>query len=133
MPDLCPCCSKKKYRECCQPLHEGAFPENALALMRSRYSAYALSLPEYIMRTTHPDHKDSQLNKADWKAKILDFSKSTQFLRLDIVDFTDGTEEAFVTFIAHLSQDKQPMQLHEKSRFLKIGPQWLYRDAVFIT
>ncbi len=131
MHEFCPCCSKEIYQECCQPMHDGAFPENALALMRSRYSAYALSLPEYIMRTTHPDHGDRLLNKEEWKMKILDFSRTTQFHRLDIVNFQDGADEAFVTFIAHLSQEKQPMQLHEKSRFLKIGSQWLYRDAVF--
>ena len=131
MSNLCPCCSSKKYHDCCQPLHEGVFPENALALMRSRYSAYALCLPDYIMRTTHPDHNDSQLKKNEWKAKILDFSKGTQFHRLDILEFIDGSEVAYVKFIAHLSQDNQPMQLHEKSLFLKIGPQWLYRDATF--
>ncbi len=131
MRERCLCCSKRKYQECCQPIHAGAFPENALALMRSRYSAYALSLPEYIMRTTHPDHKDRLLNKEEWKLKILDFSRITQFHRLEIINFQDGTDEAFVTFIAHLSQKNQPMQLHEKSQFLKIGSQWLYRDATF--
>jgi SEC-C motif-containing protein len=131
MLDLCPCCSKLSYEECCKPLHEGAYPQDALALMRSRYSAYALCLPEYIMRTTHPDHKDNLLNKEELKKKFSDFAKMTNFHRLEIIDFQNGEEEAFVTFMAQMSQGSHPMQLHEKSRFLKIGPQWLYRDATF--
>lgn len=131
MQDLCPCCSKKKYQECCQPLHEGMYPEDALSLMRSRYSAFALNLPEYIIATTHPDHKDNLMNKEEWKKKFSDFSKMTHFHRLEIINFQNGNDEAFVTFIAHMSQDEHPMQLHEKSRFLKVGPQWLYRDATF--
>jgi len=52
----CLCCSGKEYAACCQPLHEGALPADALALMRSRYNAYALQLPRYILQTTHPDN-----------------------------------------------------------------------------
>ncbi len=47
MEILCPCNSRKKYRDCCKILHDGGFPESALALMRSRYSAYALDRPGY--------------------------------------------------------------------------------------
>jgi SEC-C motif-containing protein len=49
---LCPCGSKKPYAECCQPFHQGeAFPATAEQLMRSRYSAYALHLKDYLLQT----------------------------------------------------------------------------------
>ncbi|MEZ5479856.1 MAG: YchJ family metal-binding protein, partial [Thiolinea sp.] len=48
----CPCQSGLSYAECCQPFHEGrAQAPTAEALMRSRYSAYALNLPAYLHRS----------------------------------------------------------------------------------
>ncbi len=49
-PNLpCPCGSGLKYKKCCQKYHKGALPSTALLLMKSRYSAYALGLADYIM------------------------------------------------------------------------------------
>ncbi|MBJ7449651.1 MAG: hypothetical protein JHC93_04750, partial [Parachlamydiales bacterium] len=54
----CPCHSSLDYEKCCKPFHDGIPAPTALALMRSRYSAYALHLIEYIIATTHPTHTD---------------------------------------------------------------------------
>src|SRR5437867_3549203 len=43
----CPCHSGKKYSECCEPYHQGLPAPTPLALMRSRYAAYALQNAEY--------------------------------------------------------------------------------------
>lgn len=122
----CPCCSGKSYAECCQPYHESKAPETALLLMRSRYSAYALALAPYIIATTHPDHPDFKKNRAEWTKEILEFSKTTQFKKLEIVE----SEEKFVTFRAYLEQGGEPFTLTEKSRFEKINNKWLYIDGV---
>ena len=50
----CPCHSQKNYKDCCLPCHEGIASATAKELMRSRYSAYSLNLPSYIIQTTHP-------------------------------------------------------------------------------
>ena len=39
----CPCGSGGKYKKCCQKYHKGALAKDALTLMKSRYSAYALN------------------------------------------------------------------------------------------
>ena len=96
--------------------------------MRSRYSAYAVGDSSYIIKTTHPDNSDYTSNIKNWKESILSFSKQTNFLSLEIIDFIDGEEEAFVTFNARLSSG----DLKEKSRFLKLYGRWLYADGVFI-
>lgn len=123
---LCPCGSGKIYSDCCKPYHEGKLPEDALALMKSRYSAYALCLPEYIIQTTHPAHPDFQKDKNKWKRDILFFSQNTQFENLIVHDFTPGNEVAYVTFTAQLSQKGQNTSFTEKSRFEKVGYRWLY-------
>jgi len=123
----CPCGSRVKYKKCCQLQHEGDEAENALVLMISRYSAYAVGDTSYIIRTTHPDNPDFQENRIVWAKEIDYFCQGTEFLGLEVVDFIDGEDEAFVEFKAKLSDGV----IHEKSRFLKVDGRWLYVDGEF--
>ena len=93
--------------------------------MKSRYSAYALGKSNYIIQTTHPDNPDYSTDTENWEASISHFSRHTDFLGLNIIEFIDGEEEAYVTFTARLSSGN----MKEKSRFLKVGGAWLYRDG----
>ncbi|MCU1437526.1 MAG: motif domain protein, partial [Naasia sp.] len=63
-PD-CPCGSGQPYAECCEPLHLGAAAATAEALMRSRYSAFALGLPDYVRSTWHPSTRPGSLDLDD--------------------------------------------------------------------
>jgi len=129
-PNLpCPCGSGKKYKKCCLRYHKGALAPDALTLMKSRYSAYAADLPDYIMKTTHPDNPDFSFHLTSWRKSIESFTRQTEFLNLHIVDFIPSEEEAFVTFTATLSSGI----LREKSRFLKVSDRWLYVDGHFET
>jgi SEC-C motif-containing protein len=123
----CPCHSGEKYKNCCFPYHRGILASNAQKLMRSRYSAYALGLADYIMATTHPDNPDYTEQKESWRESILNFSQTSRFIRLKISDFIDGEDEAFVTFEAILDHGI----LKEKSRFLKVDGKWLYESGEF--
>ncbi len=124
---VCLCHSGLPYPECCSPYHKGeVLPESALVLMRSRYSAYALQLADYIIETTHKEGPAYHANLNDWKESILFFSKKTDFHDLKIIEFLEGTEEAFVTFHAHIYQDGEDASFTENSRFFKIGDRWLY-------
>lgn len=123
---LCPCCSGKDYSTCCKPLHIGQPPENALALMRSRYSAYAKQLARYIIDTTHRENLHYKQNRQEWIQDIVLFCRNTKFEGLEIVEFIDGAEEAYVTFIAHLEQNKIKSAMQEKSIFKKEQGRWLY-------
>jgi len=124
---LCPCDSGHKYKKCCSKYHKGAFAPDALSLMKSRYSAYAVGNGSYIIQTTHPDNPDYTTDIKNWEISILNFSEQTNFLSLEIIDFINGKEEAFVTFNARLSSG----DLKEKSRFLKLYGRWLYVDGEF--
>jgi len=126
---LCPCYSKLLYKDCCQKFHQGTPCENALQLMRSRYSGYALSLVDYIIHTTHPSNKEYSEDIATWKQHILHFCKHTTFENLEISDFTESQDTAYVTFTAHLSQNGQSATFTEKSRFKKVDGRWLYLDG----
>src|SRR3546814_11575425 len=76
-PGGCPCGSKYSYAQCCKPLHEGAPAVDAEALMRSRYSAYALSMVSYLLRSWDESTRPA-LREAD-------FEPATRWLGLRIV------------------------------------------------
>ncbi len=129
MQKTCPCCSGKTYAECCKPYHDGALPSTALALMRSRYSAYALGKLDYIIHTTHPKSPYFEKDLFKWKKGIEEFSKTTEFVKLEILESTDDT----VKFAAHLRQSGRPFILEEKSQFEKIDGKWLYLSGIVVT
>lgn len=123
----CPCHSGEKYKRCCFPYHKGILPSNALKLMRSRYCAYALDLPHYIIATTHPNNIDYTDETSAWKEQIRAFSLNTQFSGLTISEFIDGESVAYVTFEAMLNGTV----FREKSCFLKENGKWFYESGEF--
>ena len=123
----CPCGSHVKYKKCCAMYHKGALPKTALELMKSRYVAYAVGDASYIIKTTHFNNSDYTDDIKAWKSSIELFSKETEFLGLEVLEFIDGVEEAFVTFKAKLSSG----DMVEKSRFLKVEGRWLYENGEF--
>lgn len=124
---LCPCSSGKSYGLCCKLFHEGGDPPSALFLMRSRFAAYALDLPDYIMATTHKKNPQYQEDKRFWKRDLSRFSKDYLFESLEILESTEFT----VTFTAHIFRyhrvgGRQDCSFTEKSFFEQVEGKWLY-------
>ena len=119
----CPCGSGRKYKECCLKYHKGANPKNALELMKSRYSAYAVGDANYIIKTTHENSPHYEQDRLEWIKGIKEFSKS-EFKKLEIIKFIDGENEAFVEFKAYIDD----YVMHEKSRFIK-EDKWYYMEG----
>ncbi len=128
--DLCPCGSQKVYEVCCGRYHQGIHPEDALALMRSRYSAYAKHLATYIIKTTHPANPRTLSDEFAWATEILAFTANTHFDELVIHDFRDGEKVAYVKFTAHLRQGGGDASFTEESRFEKVSGWWFYHSGV---
>lgn len=52
----CPCGSSRGLDACCGVFHDGHTPApTAEALMRARYSAYALRRVDFLLASWHPD------------------------------------------------------------------------------
>jgi SEC-C motif-containing protein len=124
----CPCGSRLKYKKCCEVYHDSVEAADALKLMVTRYSAYAAGDASYIMRTTHPLNVDFKEDRKVWAKEIERFCNSTEFLGLEVLDFIEGEDEAFVEFKAKLSDGV----LHEKSRFVRENGRWLYHGGEFL-
>jgi SEC-C motif domain protein len=115
----CPCESGRLYSVCCQPYHQGTPAVNAEALMRSRYSAYAFGLAQYILDTWHPTTRPNDLD--------LSGDVTTKWLGLSIkrVEQTSETN-AIVEFVARYKVGGQKAErLHEVSQF-QLTDRWYY-------
>lgn len=88
--------------------------------MRSRYSAFALGLADYILATAFTGvHRN-------WE-ELLAFSQQTQFKNLIIREFQEKGTTASVTFTAVLTQQGRDASFTEKSEFEKVDGRWLYK------
>lgn len=121
----CLCGSGLDYNNCCGAFHSGEqSPVTAEALMRSRFTAYALRNSDYLLSTW-----DSSKRPA-----TIDFSKETaEWQSLSIVSTKKGgrnDSKGVVEFKAFYRQDDNDYFMHEISRFIKSGSRWLYLDGV---
>ena len=88
----CPCCSGKSYEDCCQPYHlKEKFAPTAEALMRSRFSAFAIPNGEYLWETTSPNKRQFH-NKKD----LQEWGEINQWTKLEIVDKPSTNNQSFV-------------------------------------
>ena len=119
----CPCLSGLPYEECCESFHLGkADAPTAERLMRSRYTAYAKSLPQYLLRTWH----------ASTRPATLVLEEGVRWYRLDILSRTRGgmlDTEGTVEFTAHYRVDGISGSQHELSSFVREGGRWYYVDG----
>lgn len=122
----CACHSGIDYEECCHLYHHGDPAPSPLALMRSRYSAYALKKIDYIMETTYPPVQKGTPMFDTWRQGIIEFSEKTVFKGLDILEEEKGKGWGFVTFRAKLSRDGKDVSFVERSRFEKKEGRWFY-------
>ncbi|TWH99175.1 SEC-C motif-containing protein [Luteimonas cucumeris] len=119
----CPCHPARSYADCCDPLHAGAIAATAEALMRSRYSAYALGHRGYLLATWHPRTRPAEL----------ELDAGTRWLGLEVKRHAaDGNDSASVEFVARYRIGGAPVvRLHEISRFLREDGRWYYLDGTF--
>jgi SEC-C motif-containing protein len=91
--------------------------------MRSRYSAFAVGDPAYLLRTWHPSTRPPGLT----------LDPELRWYRLDILATSRGgmlDVEGTVEFRAHYKALDGAGSQHETSRFVRHSGAWLYIDAV---
>ena len=125
----CPCQSGQRFEACCGPILAGTPAPTALALMRSRYTAYARGDAAHLARTLAPEHR-AGFDAADVRAG----TRETQWLGLEILDIKDGGIEdstGTVEFVARFQRQGQTRALHERSRFRRdeSDGRWVYVDG----
>ena len=122
----CRCGRRAPYRLCCGPLHEGEAALDPVALMRSRYVAYAKGLTDYIIETTDREGPAWEGDLDEWRVRIAEFSQSTKFLGVTILDSGVDGDVGRVTFRAELERAGEDVSFTESSRFVRREGRWLY-------
>lgn len=121
----CPCDSGDVVDECCGPLLDGTREApTALALMRSRYSAFVLRRPDYLLRTWHPDDRPDTLE-----------DDGVRWTGLVIHEVRGGgpfDDRGTVRFTASWSAAGRPGEQREHSSFVREAGRWLYAGPVVI-
>ncbi|MEU4474528.1 YchJ family protein [Micromonospora sp. NPDC023888] len=119
----CPCGSGQAYADCCAPVHGGdAQAPTAEALMRSRFSAFALGDTGYLLRSWH----------SSTRPEDLELTPGQRWTRLEIVDTERGgllDTTGTVTFHAHYRDAGRPGTMSERSRFVREDGRWVYLDG----
>lgn len=124
LPSDAPCpCGNGAYGSCCGPALDGSSaPATAVALMRSRYTAFALSDIDYLLRSWD----------AATRPRELALDPDTEWRRLVVIDVVGGTPEdetGIVEFRAVFRDADGRGELHERSRFVRRGDGWRYLDG----
>ncbi|HEB79240.1 MAG TPA: hypothetical protein ENI79_02030 [Rhodospirillales bacterium] len=120
---LCPCGSGQDLDGCCGPIINGAPAPTAEALMRSRYTAFALGDIGYLADTLSPDIRggfdqveaESTANDAKWRG-------------LEVRAVTDGGEDdeaGSVEFMARFKLRGKQRVHHELAEFRREKGRWM--------
>lgn len=120
----CYCGSDKPFGSCCHLYISGIEKApTALALMKSRYAAYAAHQADYLLATTHSSER-----KYYSREEILKWAVSNKWQQLEIISFTEDTVE----FKAYYKDENNVDHVHyELSSFKKENNSWFYVDGKF--
>ncbi|MNF99231.1 hypothetical protein D3C87_1286280 [compost metagenome] len=124
MKNKCFCDTGLMFEDCCGLyLKNNRKAPSALALMRSRYSAYATHNAEYLFETTHVSERAYYS-----KEEILKWATSNKWQKLEILSSSEETVE----FKAYFIDSNGKLQTHyELSTFKQENNAWYYVDGKF--
>ena len=110
---------------CCGPYLAGeAWPPTPGAVMRSRYTAYAVGDSDHLFRTWHPATRPADV----------DPDAGLVWTGLEIVSESGDGTEGVVEFAAHWTSGeggvRQRGAVRERSTFTRRAGRWVYRDGV---
>ena len=129
LPDdaRCPCGSGDLFGACCGPVLRGQRrAPTAEALMRSRYTAFAVRDLEHLLRSWHPSTAPAREELA------ASLAEEVRWLRLEIHGTEAGGpfEDAGVVDFSAISKGPGGRSVQrERSRFVREDGTWLYLDG----
>lgn len=96
--------------------------------MRSRYSAFALDLDEYLLESWHSSTRPETLEESG----ELNIKWILLKIRATGQDLSDNEAPDFVEFEARYSVNGQAGKFIERSRFIVEAGHWRYLDGIFL-
>lgn len=137
MPDkkACLCSSGVAYAVCCKPIHHGIAAPSPEALMRSRYTAFALGLGEYLYDTLASGHADRRAPRDVAAIELSRMKHHQRFLGLQILHAeapAAGAASGEVLFFAKVFSKGEDFSFAELSHFVREDGSWKYESGLII-
>ncbi len=98
--------------------------------MRSRYSAYALGLGDYLVRTLCTDHPDRSVGEELLARELSRVKDRQRFLGLEIREAKTDGDEGEVLFFARVFERGRDRSFEERSTFRRENGAWRYASGV---
>ena len=128
----CPCHSGKAYGDCCGPILGGTQAAlTAEALMRARYTAYALDNVDFLYASSGDAVRAELDPEGSHK-----WARNSVWTGMEVLDVQGGgvdDDEGTVEFVAHYTVKQRPFSHHERSVFRRVGGEWRFIDGELIT
>ena len=86
--------------------------------MRSRYSAYAVGLIDYLLATWYPETAPGELELSPIK-----------WIGLEVRHAEEVGDAGVVEFVARCRVNGKAQRMHETSRFVRQAGRWYYIDG----
>jgi len=119
----CICGTGREFDDCCGPLLEGGAAATAEALLRSRYTAFAMGKTDYLVDTLTPDLRDGfDLVEAESTAA------GSTWQGLEVRSVTGGgidDDTGSIEFVASFRLHDEARIHHELSQFRRLKGRWL--------
>jgi SEC-C motif-containing protein len=132
-PRPCPCHSGLDHDACCGPYHRGEREApDPVALMRSRYAAFALGDAPYLWRTLHEDHEDRGRPRDQALRALREAKDRRRYASLAILDSRRRGRTAEVLFCAGIFERGVDCTFVELSDFAHDGVGWRYVSGVLL-
>ena len=132
-PRACPCHSGRTYDACCAPYHQGLREApDPIALMRSRYAAFALGEADYLVRTLDAQHADRALPRADLLRSLRGARERLRYPSLAILDSRQSADSGEVLFSAGIVERGKDQSFVELSDYSHDGAGWRYASGILV-
>ena len=130
----CPCCSNEIFSKCCgrylNDNNDNKFPQSIEETVRARYTSYAIGNADFLIDSTHPEHKDYQRHlesssgnskkiRKIWSKEIItQNSEAFEFLKLEILDHNIELNTCTFNVLVRNRLDGQVVPFKETSTFI---------------
>ncbi len=123
----CACSSGKTHAACCRPYLRGEQEApDAVSLMRSRYSAFALENAAYLLRTLHASLPERAQPESEMLTLLRRACRAYDYPGLQILEEKTDGAKAEVLFLAQMFKQGKDESFLERSEFALENGRWFY-------
>lgn len=117
----CKCDSELEFSDCCGPILDGAIAPTAEALLRARFTAFAIRSLDFVDRTHAPEVRED-FNRAEAE----NLAENCTWNRLYVIRISENSESTEIEFVADVTFREKRMLRGAASKFRRINGEWFF-------